>query len=160
MATRAVPAGLDHLTRVVARRFDRVRARDLSPRASHDLRLVQTAIRRQLFRFEDLRSYTHNPMTYAGAMDVNIYVKRDFAPFEDRVRHLTGILEQAPAVFAAARSNLVTALARPHVETAIQVAEGSADFLAKDLVTALEPLKDPALRQRFEAANKIGRAHV
>ncbi|MFM1770535.1 MAG: hypothetical protein RJA22_3064 [Verrucomicrobiota bacterium] len=143
-----------------ARRLDRIRVRDLSPRASHGLRLVQTAIRRQLFQFEDLRSYSHNPMTYAGAMDVNIYVKRDFASFEERVRHLTAILEQAPAVYAAARANLADRLARPHVETAIQVAEGSADFLAKDLVVALEPLKDPALRRRFEAANTRAVAEV
>lgn len=135
------------------RRLDKLPAKQLSPRAWHDFRLLRCAIRKQLFRFEDLRSYTHNPMTYAGAMDVNIYVKRDFAPFENRVRSVIAILEQAPSVFAAAKANLAPELAKPHVETAIQVAEGSAEFLARDLVVALEGLKDAGLRREFSNAN-------
>lgn len=135
-------------------------ARDLSPRASYDFRILQCAVRKQLFRFDDLRSYSHNPMTYAGAMDVNIYVKRDFAPLPERVRYIIAILESAPATFAAAKANLAVALPKPFVETAIQVAEGSASFLEKDLVEALSALKNPPLFDRFKAANDRAVAEV
>ena len=94
-------------------------AKHLSARASHGFRLLRSTVRKQLFRFDDLRSFTHNPMTYAGAMDVNIYVKRDFAPLEERVRSIIAILEQAPATFAAAKANLVESLPKPFIETAI-----------------------------------------
>jgi len=126
----------------------------LGPRAFYDYRILRAAIAKEIFRMEDRQAYTQNPMTYAGALGVLIYVKRDFAPFEQRVRSLTAILRQAPAVFAAARENLEASLPRPFIETAIEVANGSADFLSRDLVEALKPLTEPALRQEFTAANQ------
>ena len=51
-------------------------------------------------------------MTYADAIDVNIYIKRDFAPLPDRVRSIISILNQAPNVMAAARTNLDESLPR------------------------------------------------
>jgi len=101
-----------------------------------------------------LKAYTRNPMTYARSMDLNIYIKRNFAPFPERVRSIINILQQAPAIFAAARANLDPVLPKPFVETAIQVTEGSAEFLAKDLVQALQELKEPALMAEFRAANQ------
>src|SRR5262249_42134483 len=121
---------------------------------SYDARLLRAAIRRELFKIEDERTYTQNPMTYAGALNVLIYVKRDFAPFEERVQSLIRILQEAPNIFAAARNNLDAELPRPFVETAIEVAQGSVDFLGKDLVEALRDLKDKALRQQFQIADK------
>jgi len=55
---------------------------------------------------------------------------------------------------AAARANLGESLPHPYVETAIQNARGSADFLAKDLVQALKEVKDEALMAEFNAANQ------
>jgi len=86
---------------------------------------------------------------------VNIYIKRDFAPLEERVRSVIAILKNAPQLMAAARSNLVEALPRPHIETAIEEAEGAVDFLGKDLVEALKPVQDKALVAEFEAANQV-----
>ena len=83
-------------------KFDRTLARwpvsNLSPSAYHDLRLMQATVRGELFRFDAMHSYTRNPMTYAGAFDVNIYIKRDFAPIEQRVRSVIAILQQVPQV--------------------------------------------------------------
>ena len=53
-----------------------------------------------------MRIYSENPMTYAGALDVSIYIKRDFAPLEERVRSIIAILNQAPQIVSAARANL------------------------------------------------------
>src|SRR5205085_6693986 len=106
------------------------------------------------FKFESMQSYTKNPMTYADAIDVNIYIKRDFAPLEERVRSIIAIEKQAPRVMAAARANLAQPLPEPFVETAIEMAKGAADFLSKDLVTALQPLADKSLRIEFNVANR------
>src|SRR5262245_33351228 len=70
------------------RRLDKFPFKLLSPRAAYDFRILRCAVRKQLFRFDTMRSFTRNPMTYAGAMDVNIYVKRNFAPLEERVRYI------------------------------------------------------------------------
>lgn len=126
----------------------------LSAQASRDYRLLLAAVRRELFSFEDMQIYSRNPMTYAGALDVNIYIKRDFAPLEARVRSITAVLQHAPDVFAAARANLEPALARPLIETAVEQANGAADFLSKDLVAALKVVKDQRLMAEFNAANE------
>ena len=75
-----------------------------------------------------MQSYTQNPMTYAGALDVNIYIKRDFAPLEDRLRSVIAILNQAPQIISAARANLAESLPQPQVETAIEQASGRGRF--------------------------------
>lgn len=126
----------------------------LSRPAYFDYRLLLAAIRRERFSFEDMQVYSRNPMTYAGALDVNIYIKRDFAPLPERVLSLTKVLEQAPAIFAAARANLASTLPRPFVETAIQQANGSADFLGTDLPAAIKEIPSGDLRTRFEAAEQ------
>jgi uncharacterized protein (DUF885 family) len=131
-----------------------LQAARLSPQSSRDYRLLRAAVRRELFSFEDMQIYSRNPMTYAGALDVNIYIKRDFAPLEARVRSITAILQHAPDIFAAARANLEPTLARPLVETAIEQANGAADFLAKDLVSALKVVKDQKLMAEFNPANE------
>src|SRR5437879_11110150 len=93
-------------------------------------------------------------MVYAGAADVNVYIKRNFAPLDDRVRSLAAIESQIPNILIAARTNLGETLPKPFVELAIQIAKGSADFLKKDLVTAVSGLKDEQLRGAFNEANR------
>ncbi len=126
----------------------------LSVAAFYDYRLLRGSIQRELFSFQDMRSYSMNPMTYAGVLDVNIYIKRDFAPLADRVRSIIAILNQAPKIMSAARANLAEVLPRPFVETAIQQAEGAADFLGKDLVEALSAFHEATLKAEFEAADQ------
>jgi uncharacterized protein (DUF885 family) len=136
------------------RQLARLNAKNLSPRAFYDYRILCNAIQRELFGFEQMKIYSQNPMTYAGVLDVNIYIKRNFAPLEQRVRSITAVLQQAPSITAAARANLAAALPRPQVETAIEEAEGAADFLGKDLIDALKEVKNDALMAEFNAANR------
>ena len=126
----------------------------LSTSAFYDYRILRSAIQRETFGFERMDIFRQNPMTYAGALDVSVYIKRDFAPLEQRVRSLIAILNQAPPLFAAARANLADELPRPQVETAIEQTDGTADFLAKDLVAALQEVKNEPLMAEFKAANQ------
>ena len=125
----------------------------LSRQAFYDLRILRGTVNREIFAFEKMKIYSRNPMTYAGALDVNVYIKRNFAPLENRTRSIISILNQASRVMVAARQNLEEILPKPQVETAIDMANGAADFLTKDLVLALKDLKDPALKTEFAAAN-------
>jgi len=125
----------------------------LSPVARHRCRLLETAVEGELFSFDDMHAYTLNPMTYAEAVDVNVYLKRNFAPLANRVRSIVSVEQALPALFAAARANLAPALPKPYVELAIEIADGGADFLAKDLVEAVAGLTDAKLAAEFKAAN-------
>jgi uncharacterized protein (DUF885 family) len=120
----------------------------------YDYRILHAAVQREIFSFEGMQAYSRNPMTYASALDVNIYIKRNFAPLEDRVRSIIALLQQAPRVTAAARANLADVLPRPMVETAIDEANGAMDFLGKDLVEALKPVKNEQLLAEFKQANR------
>jgi uncharacterized protein (DUF885 family) len=142
------------------RRLDAVDAATLSTQAYFDFRNLRAGIRRELFQIEEMGAYRRNPMTYAGALDVSGYIKRDFAPLEQRMRSIIAILNQAPEVMAAGRANLEDSLPKPWVEAAIEVGEGSADFLEKDLVEALKEVKDPALQAEFKAADQRAAAEV
>jgi uncharacterized protein (DUF885 family) len=149
----ALDAELSRLRRFDDRlaKFDSAK---LSPRQSIDFRILQTAVKRELFEMQDMSVFERNPMVYARAGDVNVYIKRNFAPLEDRVRSLVAIESQIPNILIAARTNLDEKLPKPFVELAIQIAKGSADFLKKDLVAAVSGLKDEQLRVAFQAANR------
>ena len=126
----------------------------LSPRQSIDLRILQAAIRKEIFQRDAMTIYERDPMVYARAADVNIYVKRNFAPLEDRVHSIVAIESQVPNILIAARTNLDPVLPKPYVELAIQIAKGSADFLRKNLVEAVADLKDERIRTEFMEANR------
>jgi uncharacterized protein (DUF885 family) len=140
------------------RRFDDRLAKfdptKLSQRQAIDLRILQAAVKGDLFEMQDMLAFERNPMVYARAADVNVYIKRNFAPLEDRVRSLVAIESQIANILIAARTNLNETLPRPFVELAIQIARGSADFLKKDLVAAVSGLKDDQLRAAFQEANR------
>src|SRR5207253_213547 len=140
------------------RRFDDRLAKfdpaKLSPRQSIDLRILQAAVKKDLFEMQYMSVFERNPMVYAGAADVNVYIKRNFAPLEDRVRSLVAIESQIPNILIAGRTNLNDVLPKPYVELAIEIAKGSADFLKKDLVSAVSGLKDEQLRAAFLDANR------
>ena len=142
------------------RRFDDRLAKfdpgKLSPRQSIDLRILQAAVKKDIFEMQDMSVFERNPMVYARAADVNVYIKRNFAPLEDRVRSLVAIESQIPNILIAARTNLNEVVPKPYVELAIQIAKGSADFLKKDLVAAIGNLKDEQLRVAFHEANRRG----
>ncbi|HJX98723.1 MAG TPA: DUF885 domain-containing protein [Chthoniobacterales bacterium] len=126
----------------------------LSQRQSIDLRILQAGIRKEIFQRETMSIYERNPMVYARAADVNIYIQRNFAPLDDRVHSIVAIESQIPNILIAARTNLDPVLPKPYVELAIQIARGSADFLRKNLVEAVADLKDEAIRSQFLEANR------
>ncbi|HUE50542.1 MAG TPA: DUF885 domain-containing protein [Candidatus Dormibacteraeota bacterium] len=135
-------------------RLQKFELNKLSQRQSIDLRILQAAIRNEIFQREAMAIYERNPIVYARAADVNIYIKRNFAPLEDRVHSIVAIESQVPNILIAARTNLDPVLPKPYVELAIRVAKGSADFLRKNLVEAVAELRDERVRTEFLEANR------
>ncbi len=149
----AIDAELARLNRFDERlkRFDVIK---LGPRATIDLRLLQTVIARELFLMRDLGIYDHNPISYANAIDVNVYARRKYAPVDDRVRSIIAVENQAANVVIAAKTNLADVLPKPYIELAAQIARGSSDFLRKNLVEFVADLKDDNLRAALSQANR------
>jgi len=132
----------------------------LSARMYYDYRILLSALRQELFSIEDLSIYTKNPMIYAGSLDLNIYIQRNFAQLEDRMKSIIAIEETAPTIFAAARENLADSLAKPYIETAILIARGGASFLKNELAEALKEVKDDSLQQSFAKSNALAASEL
>ncbi|HRH56926.1 MAG TPA: DUF885 domain-containing protein [Chitinophagales bacterium] len=136
------------------KKFSEIDSSSLSSKKYYDWQMLKLAVKNEIFSFEDLHYYTTNPMAYAGAIDVNIYVKRNFAPIEQQIKSIIAIENKAPEVYAAAKANLVDSLSKPHTELAISIAKGSASFLSKDLLEALKDVKDSSLMNELKISNK------
>jgi uncharacterized protein (DUF885 family) len=126
----------------------------LSIKNYYDWKILRSSIKNELFSFEDLKVYTVNPMTYSRAVDVNIYIKRDFAPLEQQIKSIIAIENQVPKLYEDAKANLQDTLAIPHTKLAIEIARGNASFLGKDLLVALKDVKNESLMKEFSEANK------
>lgn len=126
----------------------------LSSRAFIDYRILRSAINNDIFDFEDRSVYMQNPMTYTQAVDINSYVKRDFAPLEERVGSIIAVEKQIPGLYANAKANLADSLAKPYIDMAINIAKGNAGFLNGDLLTALAPVKNDTLMKAFRSTNQ------
>jgi len=135
-------------------KFSKIDSASLSTKQYYDWKMLRSNIKNELFSFEDLKVYTKNPMTYAGAIDVNIYIKRNFAPIEQQIKSIIAIENEAPKLYEAAKANLQDSLALPHIQLAIEIARGSASFLGKDLLVALKDVKNDSLMKAFNTANK------
>lgn len=125
----------------------------LSPRMYYDYQILQNAINSELFNFREMESYTKNPMTYAMAMDISLYIKRNFAPLETRVKDIIMVEKQAPQIFATAKANLSDSLPRPYIELAIEITNGYVDYLNGDVLKALKDLKNDFLKSEFKTIN-------
>jgi uncharacterized protein (DUF885 family) len=125
----------------------------LGSRELYDYQILRSAIRSERFNFEEFYVYRKNPMVYAGAIDVNVYIKRNFAPVADRIRSVMKAEEAMPGVMAAARANLADSLPQPYIEQAINIANGMADFLQKDLIVAVKEARNDSLFTQFTAVN-------
>ena len=127
----------------------------LGEKMFYDYRILRSAIKNELFTFEDLKVYTHNPMTYAGLLDVNVYIKRNYAPLEQRLQSIISVENQTPSIVQAAQSNLEDSLPKPYVETAIAIAGGTVEFIKGDLIVALKEVKNDSLMSQFKVANEL-----
>lgn len=125
----------------------------LSPEAFYDLRVLKSAIRYEIFNSIEMEPFTTNPMVYPEAFDVSFFIKREFAPLENRLQSIIATEKQAPALFASAKLNLKDSLAKPYIELAIQNTKGIADFLKNDVTTAVSEVNNDSLLNEFKIVN-------
>ncbi|EJL62398.1 DUF885 domain-containing protein [Flavobacterium sp. CF136] len=140
--------------------FSAIDSTTLSKRNYYDWKIIKSNVKNELFSFEDLKPFTKNPMVYAGAIDVNIYIQRNFAPIEQQIKSIIAIEKSAPKFFENAKANLQDSLALPHIKLAIDIARGSASFLGKDLLVALKNVKNDSLMKSFNETNQKAIASI
>jgi uncharacterized protein (DUF885 family) len=140
----------------------RIERSELSRANRIDAAMLDNELRSQVWNSERYQSWAWDPLVYTQLSGQALYglLARDFAPFPERARSLTGRLEQVPAFLAQARANLVPArVPAIHAETAIKQNPGLLSLVDELVVPRLDEL--PASdRARLEAAIAAARAAV
>ena len=115
-------------------------------------RMLELFLERELFTFEEMRPLENNPMRHAGFLNMGNYVRRDYAPLEDRLRSATEALALAPeflqTIDAALRDDL-----SPHiVDMSVESYSGMAHFYRNDLAAFAEKTRDTEIAGSFSSA--------
>jgi len=108
---------------------------------------------RDLFWLDQARWPFRNPSWYLDKLDPDVYLSRDYAPLEQRLKGFIGYSRAVPGIVAAIRANLQTPLPRTYVEYGIKAFGGMADFYQHDIPKIFASVKDPQLQKDLKAAN-------
>lgn len=121
---------------------------------------LMTELAGQLFGLRESGFPTNNPLFYASQIGVSVYVDREYAPVEERMRAYTKYVGQIPALLQAMQKNLQPPLPAPYVEVSHGVLSGLSGYL-KDTVPGLfSAVKDEQLMRQFAAANEAAAESV
>jgi uncharacterized protein (DUF885 family) len=148
----AVAARISRL-RQAAAELARVDRTALSDDDALDLGELQSWVSQDLFWLVDVDVTRTLPQFYDELFDVSVYLDRDYAPLEERAKHLTDQEEAALAQVGHVRENLSPPLSRPVTEVAARNMAGFSTYLRGDVVTWMQQVGDEALRARFAKAN-------
>lgn len=86
-----------------------------------------------------------NPSYYAGSLNPNVYVSREYAPLDQRLKSYTAYARNVPAAMKQVQANLRTPMPRPFVEIGRITLGGLASYYEKDVPGVFASVKDPHL---------------
>ncbi len=115
-------------------------------------RMLELFLERELFTFEEMRPLENNPMRQAGFLNMGGYVRRDYAPLEDRLRAATAALRQVPDFLQTLDAVLREDLSRPMVDMSVESYSGMAHFYRTDLATFASAVEDRGISAAFTDA--------
>ncbi|MGI8764924.1 MAG: DUF885 domain-containing protein [Gemmatimonadaceae bacterium] len=128
----------------------------LSASDSIDASMIDGAIRSELQDETIIQNWKKNPINYVGLPGnaVDLLMKRDFAPANQRLRSVTSRLRGVPTVLAGMRANVQNP-PREFTDLAIRVGGGSVGFFQHDVATWAKGAAgaDTAALRDFTAVN-------
>ena len=115
-------------------------------------RMLELFLQRELFSFEEMRPLENNPMRQSGFLNMGGYVRRDYAPLEDRLRSATAALRQVPEFLQTLDAALREDLSRHIVDMSVESYGGMAHFYRTDLAAFAGRVDDRDIAGDFTAA--------
>ena len=117
-------------------------------------RMMELFLRRELFIFNDLKPLENNPMRHTGYLNVSGYIRRDYAPLEDRLRSAASAMRQAPEFLDVLDRALADKLSSHVVNMSVESYSGMAQFYRVDLAQAANEVNDPEIVKEFDQARE------
>jgi uncharacterized protein (DUF885 family) len=125
----------------------------LNERERFERDYVASVIDADLFWLESAEWPFRNPQFYAAAIDPDVYVAREYAPLEQRIRAYTDYAKAIPAALEQIRKNLRTPLPKTYVNIGHTSFGGLVSFYEKDVPAIFASVKDEQLQKNFTEAN-------
>ncbi|PYS91346.1 MAG: DUF885 domain-containing protein [Acidobacteria bacterium] len=126
---------------------------DLDDRQRFERDYVIAQIDSDLFWSETADLPHTNPNSYSGALDPGIYVTREYAPLETRIKAYTAYAKNVPSALSQIKGTLRTPMAKDLVKIARQTIGGLSGFYSGDVIKVFGPVKDEAAQKEFKEAN-------
>jgi uncharacterized protein (DUF885 family) len=121
----------------------------LAPRQQFQREYLLQVVDNDLFWIEKAEFPFKNPAWYLDKIDPDMYLSRDYAPIDVRMKAYTSYLKSIPTVAANIRANLRTPLPKVFVDYAIDHFGGFADFYVKDAPLVFKDVKDAELQKQL-----------
>jgi len=146
----------DHITalRKAETTFSGLQTGSPEERANRDL--VLNDIRSTLLDLEQVRGWEKNPDRYSSGVSSSVFtlISRNFATPEERLKSVIAREGRMPAVFEAARQNLVNP-PRIYTQVAIEQLPGIISFFQNDVPLAFNKVTNQALMSDFKRTNQV-----
>jgi len=121
--------------------------------AAWDARLAYIEAQAELFEWESLKAYTHDPLIYASHVDISTYIKRPYAPLPDRINKLVAHLAHIPYVLQTARHHLQSPVQKIIRDQSIATYRSLELFHTNELPAFIHTLTDARLIAAFHRVN-------
>ena len=157
------PSQVSRRQQEVRRGIEELRALDTSLLVLDEqlsCRMLELFLERELFTFEEMRPLENNPMRQAGFLNMGGYVRRDYAPLEERLRAATAALRQVPDFLQTLDATLREDLSRPMVDMSVESYTGMAHFYRTDLAAFASAVEDRGISTAFTDALETAAAAV
>jgi len=127
---------------------------DLDERQQFERQYLIAQINKDLFWIEGADSPHTNPYFYSDALDPDVYVSREYAPLDVRIKAYTAYAANVPAALDQIKKTLHTPMAKDLARIGSRTIGGLADFYESDVVKVFSGVKDEQLQKDFAEANK------
>jgi uncharacterized protein (DUF885 family) len=107
----------------------------------------------QLFWLETAEGPFTNPQFYSWTLDPNVYVSREYAPAETRLKSFIKYAHAVPKACDQIQANLRLPMARPLLDQGKLILGGLASYIEKDAVSAFASVKDDGLQKELKDAS-------
>jgi len=119
-----------------------------------DLLVFRRIVHNALFELTEIRAWETNPLYYNEILSNSVYelAAKRFAPAHERLARIIARERQFPRLIAQAKENLANP-PEQFTRKAIELSNGTAEFLAKDLPALEAEVSDDALVAAFREEN-------
>src|ERR1700689_3290554 len=136
---------------------DRLAAIDqkpLLPNERFDREYLLSVADRDLFWIEKAHYPSSNPYWYVGNLDPDLYLSRNYAPLDVRLKAYIKYARGIPKMAKAIQDNLKGPLPRSYIELGISNFGGYVDFYKKDVTPVFASVSDPSQQKDLAEADE------